>query len=123
MAQAIQVWLYDILKIPLTTADRINFDILNNPYDEVKESDKREFSFRRLSVRVQGIVKILIEQSVYMPEVAVKFLKKIFREGGYIPLDFWINFESKRIEIDDKDTLSNFTEERWMFWVSYFILA
>ena len=123
MAQAIQVWLYDILKIPLTTTERINFHILNDPFDKIEESDNKKYSFRRLSVRVEGIIKILIEQTVYMPEVAVKFLKKVFREGGYIPSDFWSKFEKCRIETDEKETLCNFNDERWMFWVSYFILA
>ena len=58
-----------------------------------------------------------------MPDVAVKFLKKVFREGGYIPSDFWCDFEVWRIDTDDKETLSNFSTERWMFWLSYFILA
>lgn len=59
MAQAIQVWLYDILNIPLTTTERVNFKILNNPFDEIKDSEDLKFSFRRLSVRVEGIVKII----------------------------------------------------------------
>ena len=107
----------------MITTDRINFDIINNPNESVSESDKREFSFRRLSVRVMGIVKILTEQTVYMPEVIVRFFKKTFREGGYVPSDFWCKFEKTRIEVDEKHTLLNFSDERWMFWLSFFILA
>lgn len=72
-------------------------------------------SFRKLSVRIEGIVNLLIENTITLPELMIKFLQKIFREGGFMPAAYWLPFELKRIEFDEYDTLLNFNKERHMF--------
>lgn len=119
----IRNWLIEILFNLLSSTDRINLDIINDPTDRVVNNKSMEFSFRRLSVRVEGIVNILLDKTLRMPSIVSNFMKKIFREGGFAPQKYWTQFELKRLEFDDKQTLNNFSKERFMLCSSYMILT
>jgi len=123
ISQAIRMWLFDILKIPVTSVDKMNTKFLDVKPHKYQPSKEIEMSFRKLSVRVEGIVNILFEQTGYLPDLMTKFFRKIFREGGYINQEYWTPFEMQRIELDELETLKNFTKERSMFLMSYLVLA
>jgi hypothetical protein len=40
-----------------------------------------------------------------MPQQLAIFLRKIFREGGYIPQSYFSEFEKRYVEMDELQTL------------------
>ena len=87
IAQAVQVWLFGFLKVPFSNTERIKFDLLNKPKaTKFTKNKSTEESFLRLRARVEGIMNHLLDQTINLPEIVRKLLKRVFKENSFIPL-------------------------------------
>lgn len=112
MSQAIRVWMIDTFNSIIISTDKLDDDLLNAKLDFKSKNKKLDISFRKLSVRIDGVVNLLIKNTIDIPELMVKFIRKIFREGGFIPSAYWLRYEKEKIELDKHETLVNFNQQR-----------
>ena len=127
MKQVTSVWMNSnaqFQNILISAVERMDDQILNiEKVEEAKENKHVSASFRKFSVRVEGIINLLLISTIKFPIMIRKLLKKVFKEGSYIPKEYWSDFEMQYLEFDDKDTLINFTKERFKICSSYFIIV
>lgn len=112
MSQAIRVWMIEIFNPIIISTDKLDDDLLDAKIDFKSNNKNLDISFRKLSVRVDGVVNMLIKHTIDIPELMIKFLRKIFREGGFIPSSYWLRYEKEKIDLDKHDTLLNFNQQR-----------
>jgi hypothetical protein len=115
VSAAIRVWMIDILNSIIISTDKCDDHVLDAKPDFKNKHKALDLSFRRLSVRIEGTINLLIKHTIDLPELMVKFLRKIFREGGFIPKTYWSKYEKDKIELDEHETLVNFNEQRCKF--------
>lgn len=125
--EVLRGWAIRCVKTPMLTIIKASDESMDFiPLDNSIMRDKtRRDRFMGLKIRIKTIFTNLILNATdkLFPQPLMAFMNSFMSEGGFVPYDFFTEFEQDVLDFDSSDSLEGFGQRQKMLMIGSFILS